>query len=219
MKSHNIIYKNNKFYDQHTGQRVFPKDGELFLIAGDSDSFSDHDPLNIPHKEKDILNSANKLAEVKGIKHLNTFKLALKAGADVFFEISINKKKTDNEKLNYRFRIRLLEDLYLYNCTTWERDKPAMFHYCRCIVVEPVDRNVEFFEQVYATSLNEAYSNTFQFYFPNQGTPSGSVYKKMNNGIQTLEDLREDLKRTKWESADGKEDDTYKYIIKKHTIS
>lgn len=143
---------------------------------------------------------------MKGIKHLKTFKLALKEGSDVFFEISINKKKADNEKLNYRFRIRLLEDLYLYNCTTWENDKPAMFHYCRCIVIQPVDRNIEFFEQVYATSLNEAHSNTFQFYFPNQGNPGGSVYKKMDNGFKTLEDLRDDLKTTKWESIDTKND-------------
>ncbi len=205
MKSHNIIYKNNKFYDQHTRQRVFPKDGELFLIAGDNISFGDHDPLNIPHKEKDILNSANKLAEVKKIKNLKTYKLALKQGSNIFFDISINKTKSVNEQLNYRFRIRILEDLYLYKCKSWEEKKEAMFYDCRCVVVEPVHDNVHFFEQVFATSLNEAYSNTFQFYFPNQGTPSGSVYKKMNNGFQTLEDLRKHLNGTKWELANKDE--------------
>ena len=200
MKSHNIIYKNNKFYDQHTEQRVFPKDGELFLIAGDNISFGDHDPLNIPHEEDDILNSDEKLEEVKKIKNLKTYKLALKQGSNIFFDISINKTKNDYEQLNYGFRIRILEDLYLYNCTTWSNDKPPMFHDCRCVVIEPVYRNVDFFEQVYAASLNEAYSNTFQFYFPNQGTPGGSVYKKMSIGYHnTLEDLRAELKRTKWE--------------------
>jgi hypothetical protein len=214
--NHEIIQyhlQNNKFYDQNTGQRIFPKDGELFLIAGDNISFGDHDPLNIPHKGEEILNSADKLAEVKEIKHLKTFKLALKAGSDVFFDISINKTKTDYEQLHYGFRIVLLEDLYLYNCTSWGEKKPPMFHDCRCVVVEPVDRNVEFFEQIYATSLNETYSNTFQFYFPNQGTPSGSVYKKMRvNHRKTLEDLRAALERTKWESVDGKEDDDEKNV-------
>lgn len=203
MKSHNIIYKNNKFYDTITGRRVFPKDGELFLIAGDNNSFGNHDPLNVAHKSEDVLNSEKKLNEVKNIKHLKTYKLALEEGSDIFFEISINKTKSDEEQRNYRFRIRILEDLYLYNCTSWEEKKEAMFHYCRCIVIEPTDRNVDFFEQVYATSLNEAYSNTFQFYFPNQGTPSGSVYKKMNLGYRnTLEDLRKKLEGSKWESAD-----------------
>ena len=200
MKSHNIIYKNNKFYDQHTEQRVFPKDGELFLIAGDDNSFVNHDPLNIPHNEKDILNGDEKLKEVKKINHLKTFKLALQAGSDVFFEVSINKTKNESEQLNYGFRIMLLEDLYLYNCTSWEEKKEAMFYGCRCAVVEPVHNNVDFFEQIYASSLNEAYSNTFQFYFPNQGTPGGSVYKKMRVGNgKTLEDLRAGLKHTKWE--------------------
>ena len=56
--------------------------------------------------------------------------------------------------------------------------------------------NLDFFEPIYAQSVNEVVSITRQFYFPNQGTPGGSVYVivKDRSG-HTLEDLRKPLLR------------------------
>lgn len=92
MKSHNIIYKNNKFYDKNTLQRVFPKNGETFLIAGDDQAFGDHDPLNIPHKESAILNEEKKIEEVKKIKNLKSYKRMLQANDEIYFNFSITKQ-------------------------------------------------------------------------------------------------------------------------------
>ncbi len=203
MKSHNIIYKNNKFYEENTGKRVFPKDGESFLIAGDNEAFNDYDPLNIPHKEDEILNSSQKLEEVKKIKNLHSFTLALQAQTDIFFDFSITKVKNEQEPIHYRFRIKLLEDLYLYKCTTWDEAKKPTFFECRCVVLEDIHRNIDFFEEIYAISLNEAYSKTRQFYFPNQGTAGASVYLVMElKKDSSLEALRNRLMQNlPWTSA------------------
>lgn len=192
MKSYNIIYKNNKFYDQHTGRRVFPKDGGNFLIAGDNEAFNEYDPLNIPHKEEEILSPSQKLEKVKAIKNLDSFILALKAQTDIFFDFSITKVKNEQEPKHYRFRIKLLEDLYLYKCATWDEAKKPTFYECRCVVLQDIHRNINFFEEIYADSLNDAYSKTRQFYFPNQGTAGASVYLVMelseNNSLEVLRD-------------------------------
>lgn len=206
MKSHNIIYKNNKFYDTVTGRRVFPKDGELFLIAGDNNSFGNHDPLNVAHKSEDVFNSEKKLDEVKKIKNLKSYKRMFQANENIYFDFSITKQKSEGEPKHYRFRIQFLEDLYLYTCTTWKENTLPELHNCRCVVIDDLNRNVDYFEPIHAISLNDAYSKTRQFYFPNQGTPGASVYKKMDNGFQTLEDLRDSLKTTKWEIMDIKND-------------
>jgi hypothetical protein len=48
MQSYNIIYKNNKFYNQATGERIYPKDGAAMLLVGDNNAFGSYDPLNMP---------------------------------------------------------------------------------------------------------------------------------------------------------------------------
>ena len=203
MKSHSIIYKNNKFYEQSTQKRIFPKDGATFVIAGDDNAFDAHDPLNIPHKEDEILNSIKKLEEVKKIKHLEKYKLALSADTDIFFNFSITKKKNESEPKYYRFRIKLLEDLYLHTCTTWEEGKKPSFHDCRCVVIDDLNRNVDYFEPIYAISLNDAYSKTRQFYFPNQGTAGASVYIVMElYDNYSLDKLRKNLTgQLPWETV------------------
>ncbi len=177
MKTHNIIYKNNKFYDTSTGKRVYPQDNGKFVIAGDNQDFGDHDPLNKPHEN--IFDAEQQLVAVKAISNLKTYKKILPVGESLFFDFSLTKTKHENEQHRYKFRLELLEDLYLHTCTTWNDTKPPELHDCRCVVIEDLMRNVEYFEPIYATSINEAYSKTRQFYFPNQGTPGGSVYITM----------------------------------------
>jgi hypothetical protein len=73
-------------------QRVFPKDGFSFLIAGNDNAFDAQDPLNLPQKETEILNSVKKLEEVKKIKHLKNYKLALPANTMIKKSLSALKK-------------------------------------------------------------------------------------------------------------------------------
>ena len=193
MKTYNIIYKNNKFYDTATRKRIFPKDDGQFVIAGDNDSFGVHDMLNQPHEQ--ILDSAQQLSEVKEIKNLKKYRMMLPAETSLYFDFSITKTKHANEQQRYKFRLELLEDLYLHSCTSWKDAKLPELHDCRCVVLEDLRRNVDYFEPIYATSINEAYSKTRQFYFPNQGTPGASVYVVMRCFIGfdeiSLEKLRE----------------------------
>lgn len=190
MKTFNIIFKNNKFYQLDTGKRVYPKDGGIFLLASDDENFEENDPLNLPFNE-DIKNSKAKLEEVKQIKNLKSYVLMLPANTILYFQFSLNKQKNDHEPVKYGFQLRLLEDLYLYYSTTWQEAKPAEVFDCKCVVEYDLYRNVDYFEPIYAHSLNEAYSKTRQFYFPNQGTPGASIYVVMETEKQeTLKQVR-----------------------------
>lgn len=191
MKSYNIVFKNNKFYEAEAGKRVFPKDGGIFLIASDSECFEDNDPLNLPHQPQSILNTAEKLQELLDLENLKSYSLFLPANTHLFFKVSLSKKKNTQEAMHYEFRLTLLEDLYLYYSTTWKDNSFAESFNCKCIVDVDVLGNVGFFEPIYANSINEAYSKTRQFYFANQGTAGASAYKvmKLENNM-ALEDCR-----------------------------
>ena len=194
MQTHNIIYKNNKFYDTTTNTRIYPKDGARFLLAGDNQDFLDRDPLNEePHKSL-LLSSENKEAQVKEIKNLEKYKLFLKKGEKLYFEFNLTKRKSENEAEHYRFWLELSEDLYLHTCKNWKADALPELHACHCVVRDEVTENLEFFERIYAKSLNEAISKTRQFYFPNQGTPGASAYLMFKNEARiTLDDMRKPL--------------------------
>ena len=190
MKSFNIIFKNNKFYQFDTGKRVYPKDGGIFLLVSDDENFAENDPLNLPFNE-DVKNSEAKLEEVKQLKNLKSYALMLPADTILYFSFSLNKKKNENESMKYGFRLRLLEDLYLYCATSWRENKPAEVCDCKCVVEQDFYPNVDYFEPIYANSLNEAYSKTRQFYFPNQGTPGASIYVVMKTEEEeTLKEVR-----------------------------
>ena len=193
MKNYNIIYKNNKFYDTSTGNRVFPKDDGKFVLVGDNDAFANHDPLNKPHEN--VLDSREQIVKMKKIKTLRKYKKILPAGSELTFDFSITKKKHENEPPRYKFRLKLFEDLFLYSSVTLKNDSHIELQSCRCVVFQDLNGNVEYFEPIFANSLNEIFSKTRQFYFPNQGTPGESVYNVMrcdlsNGGWEYLEDLR-----------------------------
>lgn len=199
MKSYTTIFKNNKFYEAATGQRIYPKDGAKLLLASDNESFDNKDPLNLPHQLDQILNLADKLKEIQAVENLHSYHLFYPANTHLFFKVSLSKRKTNYEELYYRFRLTLLEDLYLHFINTWKTYKPAETFECKCIVDKVVFGNVEYFEPIYANSLNEAYSKTRQFYFPNQGTPGASIYKVIftHNDLQ-LDFCRNEIPKKKF---------------------
>ena len=194
MKSFDIIYKNNKFYDATTKERIYPKDGQPFLLVGDDSNFSDHDPLNLPPTAAELLNAQAKNVQVSQIKNVKKFHLFLAKGARLYFDVNLTKRKSTIEETHYRFWIELLEDLYLYNCNNWRPETLPELHSCHCKVDKEGSGNLDFFEPIYAKSVNEVISKTRQFYFPNQGTPGASVYitVKRTQG-ETLEYLRQPL--------------------------
>lgn len=193
MKTHNIIYKNNKFYDKVTCQRVHPKEGYEFIIAGDDNNFGDFDVLNQPHEE--ISDAIKKLEEIKKLKNIDQYEILLPSGSTLDFHLSITKTKHRGEDEFYEFRLQLLEDLYLYKCNSWSKEKLPELYNCRCVVFEDLLGNVKFFEPIYANSVNEAYSKTRQFYFPNQGTPGTNIYLIMSCSSMTPQKTLKDLRQ------------------------
>lgn len=191
MKSFKIIYKNNKFYEEESGKRLYPHDNTQYILAGDDTNFGTEDPLNLPHKK---INSAEEqLIELEKITNIKDKVKILSAGDKLEFNFKLTKRK-DFEDFEYSFGLVLLEDLYLYNCISWQSEKLPELLDCKCMVDKNISKNVDFFEPIYADSLNEVYTKTRQFYFPNQGTPGGSVYQKFKilNTNFKLADIRKD---------------------------
>jgi hypothetical protein len=162
--------------------------------VGDDQNFGDHDPLNIPPNAAELLGAAAKLNQVNDIKNLKAQRLFLEKGTQLYFESNLTKIKSAAEKTHYCFLIELLEDLYLHTCLNWKPETLPALYACHCKVFKEETHNLDFFEPIYAKSVNEVVSITRQFYFPNQGTPGASVYVivKDRSG-NTLEDLRKPL--------------------------
>ena len=128
------------------------------------------------------------------LKDVKKYHFLLVKGTRLYFDVNLTKLKSAGEESHYRFWIELLEDLYLHTCNNWQSEKSPALYGCHCKVDKEGSGNLDFFEPIYAKSVNEVISKTRQYYFPNQGTPSASVYVivKRNHG-ETLEDLRRPL--------------------------
>ena len=153
MKSFDIIYKNNKFYDIATQKRIYPKDGQKFLLVGDDQNFSDHDPLNLPPTAADLLDAQAKLLQVSQLKDVKKYHFLLVKGTRLYFDVNLTKLKSAGEESHYRFWIELLEDLYLHTCNNWQSEKSPALYGCHCKVDKEGSGNLDFLEITSLTDL------------------------------------------------------------------
>ena len=87
------------------------------------------------------------------------------------------KRKEGKTHIECLFKVRLLEDLYIYNKKS--EVKYARFFNCHCIV-ESCLSNFEYFESVYATSLNDAYTKTYELYFAMFGKSTCNAFDRFS---------------------------------------
>ncbi len=191
MKNLNAKYKYGHLWDKTTGKRIILKDNSEILIAGDNNCFEIQDLNNHPIIP---LSKSKILEKVKLTDNLSKYQIILDRGSILYFEIKVTLKKEDMERIECVFEVELLEDLYIFTKTTWKNTLPNLFD-CACAVRSEVTNRLEFFEPIFAYSLNNAYEKTYTHYFANQGSSTCNAfdrfYSKTNSQKLFLKNRRE----------------------------
>lgn len=177
MKAYDIVYKYGHLYDKNTQKRLIIKDGAKITITIDTKDLLEKDPNII---EMEILNNEKKEMQIKEFSDrlgMKSFTKILSAGEFLYFRIKAGVRKGDEQTEPFQsvFRVRLLEDLYVYNKTKDVTD--VSFFECQC-EVEKCMTELEFFESIRAASLNDAYTKTYELYFAMFGKSTANAFKR-----------------------------------------
>ncbi len=166
MESKNLIYKNGHFYDSISKKRVGLMDGAEISIVALPKYFTSVPPVGTyPLK---VLNQGQKEFKIRNEPGLAKHKKIYDKGDFLYFSIP----RTDGKKtIFHEFKVELLEDLYLYLKKNWKQQEEKLYD-CACIVKENISRTIDYFEEINAESLNEAYKYTFVHCFGNDGNPA-----------------------------------------------
>lgn len=166
MQSKNLIYKNGHFYEANSNNRIgIRENAKVCIVALESD-FIEALPAG---KKKQKIKSAKELeAEIKLDKKITSFHKVFDKGTVLFFSI---KRELGGKKINHEFEVELLEDLYFFYKDSWKKPEERLYD-CTCVVRRNISNTLEFFEEVYAKSLNELHKATFVHYFANAGNPA-----------------------------------------------
>lgn len=166
MQTLQLIYKNGHFYDKNSKMRISLADSTEIVMVTPDNSLVLSTPIGTKRKPL-TYEEQQKILKSKDID--NQLKL-LSNGQILYFEIAVRSKSGD---LNHPiFEVELLEDLYIYYKKTWKLREFRLWE-CAC-VVRKIHNSLpySYFEEIYATSLNELYKNTYIHYFGNKGNPA-----------------------------------------------
>jgi hypothetical protein len=188
MRAVNITFQHGHFYNSNTSERILVEEGVNYILIFEKETDVKVDNFEKPQSfltAKQILNSITSDPDVTHIKKIAS------AGTRFYFFISEQNENNKEEEADYpkrqskkqsRFRITLLEDLFLYSNKTW-KDKDFIeggkLSDCACVVDESKDDELPFFEVIYAKSVNSAYKKTHVHYFGNAGSPSKNSFKSI----------------------------------------
>lgn len=193
MQSIEAIYKFGNLYDKDTKKRILIEDGASITVKLTPKDILLQDPNLKPDQ---LLSTEKKEEEViASIKNEPYWKV-LSADTSLYFKISAGIKRNEKtEAIECLFKVRLLEDLYIYNKK--KEAKYARFFNCHCIV-ESCLSNFEFFEPIYATSLNDAYTKTYELYFAMFGKSTCNAFDRFSQNesmIPMIRDLTESIQQ------------------------
>lgn len=185
MKAVNITFKHGHIYDSDSKQRLIIREDVNYILIFDKQSdieigkFEASAPLKTG---SEIINSLKQSGSVTHIK-----KIADKGSFFYFFisESDENDADSDDNSIIWHtkkqawFRIKLLEDLFLYSSSDFKnkelRDKGKLTS-CACVVDKSEDNELPFFEEVHAKSLTSVVKKTHIHYFGNLGSPAKNAF-------------------------------------------
>lgn len=177
MKELNAVYRFGNYYDRETKKRILIEDGAIVKLKLSETDILEADPNLVPTKFAD---AKLKFDECQSFYWENPdarFWKLYETGQIFFFELTAGiRKRNQTEYFKFGFQLQLLEDLYLYNRKN-EPDK-ARFFDCHCIV-EKCLTEFEFFEPVYAKSMNDALTKTYELYFSMFGKSTANAFDRL----------------------------------------
>jgi hypothetical protein len=168
-----LQYRNGSFYHPQTGARVAIADGtEVMVKIPDGVDLLPAPPAGTWPLL--LLEPEQQLEVLQASKAHPRFKKILNRGSEVYFTIA--RKEGNAKTSRYTFEVKLLEDLYFYGKEN--SPAPERIYPCACAVINNVNSNLPFFEEVYAQSLNELYKNTYVHFFGNSGHATCNVFDR-----------------------------------------
>ncbi len=175
MKVYNVKYIQGHLIDTNTNQRIILKQGSMYSINGEENSFSFEDS----RLEKSIvLNSEQKSDSIKkSHKNTETVKILIK-DTELLFRIGNSKTIREGESKEYVFSAKLLEDLYIYKTSKGDRKRIESWRLaeCQCQLLACVFGNLPMYQDLFASSLNKLFAHTVQFYFPFQRSTATNAF-------------------------------------------
>jgi len=186
MKKIDTFYKFGNIYDKATNKRILINDGAKVNIIIDADDILPEDPNLKPSK---ILKKSEKEAQIKDFVGEHKYWLLFESGKTLYFKISAGvRRKEGVEEMNFVFELCLLEDLYIYN----KRKEPKYARFFdRYCLVEKCLGNLEVFEPMYATSLNDALTKTYELYFAMFGKSTANAFDRVSESKQVKVPIRQ----------------------------
>jgi hypothetical protein len=177
MRSINITFQHGHIYNSDTQERVVTEENINYILIFESESDVKIGKFDKPEKlrtETEIYNEINSDPNVTHIKKLKP------AGTFLYFFITEeNENKDEKPRKHSRFRVKLLEDLFLYTSNSWKSSDltdGGRLADCTCVVDESKEDSLAFFENIYAKSVTSAYKKTHVHYFGNAGSPSKNSF-------------------------------------------
>lgn len=183
MKTIRAVFHNGHLWNPDTKQRIVIRDkSEVVITINGDDALHDVDPYNEPPQT--LRNSSEQKLEMEA-QYLQAhdkhqyfqYRKILDRDSKLYFTINAGiKEKDETLHMKTYFEVTLLEDLYISRRNP--KDKQGRTEPCACVVASQLGYNLPYFESVYATSLNDAYSKTFVLYFNIFGKGTANVYDR-----------------------------------------
>ncbi|MFN8358577.1 MAG: hypothetical protein U0264_01565 [Candidatus Kapaibacterium sp.] len=196
MRSINITFQHGHIYNSDTQERVIVEENINYILIFETESdikIGKFDKPTSLRSETEIYD------EIKADSNVTHIKKLKPAGTYLYFFITEENENNDDKPRKHScFRIKLLEDLFLYTSVSWKSNdlkKGGRLADCACVVEESSEDNLPFFEAIYAKSVTSAYKKTHVHYFGNAGSPSKNSFdclylSKNKDTINLLETLR-----------------------------
>jgi hypothetical protein len=182
MKSLNITVQHGHIYNAVTGQRLLLRDGVDYtlVVAKESDIEIATFPQLPAKREAQAIHE-----ELLAHEHVTHIKQIGKSGDLFWFHIGAQDENKSHIALPHQkvkhawFRIRLIEDLFLYSSSDWKGEdliKGGKLADCACVVDHCEYMTLPFFEPIPAKSLTSVVKKTHIHYFGNMGSPSKNAF-------------------------------------------
>ena len=188
MKAFNAIFKYGNLYDPDTQKRILIEDGSQISITLDEKNILLDDPniklptpLNPEQKRNEVINSDKAFKAWKLFENNHLLYFHITAGV---------KKQNTTDRIFSSFSVRLLEDLYIYKKT--ENAENVRLFDCHCIVESCLNQSIDFFEPLYATSLNDAYTKTYELYFAMYGKSTCNAFDRFFDNERMILPIRDE---------------------------
>jgi hypothetical protein len=177
MNSINITFQHGHIYNSVTKERIILEENLDYVIVFEKESNIKVTGFDKPTKLRSAAEICNEIQADPNVTHIKKLK---SAGSFLYFFIKeVNENKDDKLRKHSFFRIKLLEDLFLYRSIGWTNRsliKGGVLADCACVVDESTEDELPFFEHIYAKSVTSAYKKTHVHYFGNAGSPNKNSF-------------------------------------------